>query len=313
MLNFIEKIIKIPTYTGNFEAINECFGLCKNLCEECIIREVCINNYRSILFSNADTNDFDIVNLCHLDVVENEVYRVIMDENILRGRGVFDMKSFVVCSLFNLKQIIAENVNVKYGILVVSDEETGSINGTKYWVEKLKLKAEVVLDSDSGVGDINKIVKDTLGAITIKLYGNMFEKMIATQNIRNRLGNLYFETMGDEIDLNFDVENILDILKKCTKNAHFEVLMLNDFMKNNIDGNPHRLYKDICENTLKSHIEYITNHTTSDSRYLYGRSDVINHQATGGDYHRNTEWLDFESLQKFRNIQLEFLRRFKML
>jgi acetylornithine deacetylase/succinyl-diaminopimelate desuccinylase-like protein len=308
MLNFIENIVKIPSYTGNFRAVEECFVLCKDYCDNCFMKEVEVNGYRSVLFSNVDTLNFDILSVCHIDVVPSKVYDMSVNDNIVRGRGVFDMKSFVVVALYNLKRIKNFNIANKYGVLVVSDEESGGENGTKYWIENLNLKTKIVLDSDSCIGNINNILKDNLGAITIKLYGDMFDKMITIQNIKKRFGNFYINVVGDEIDLNFDEIEIKKTLKKCMYNTKYEILMLNEYIKNDINDKHHRLYKQICEDSLEHDIVYITGKTTNDSRYFsYKNINVIGHQSNGGDYHKDTEWLDFSSLLKFCDIQFKFI------
>jgi acetylornithine deacetylase/succinyl-diaminopimelate desuccinylase-like protein len=218
------------------------------------------------------------------------------------------MKSFVTVALFNLKRIKKANISIKYGVLVVSDEEIGGQNGTKYWIENLNLKTKIVLDSDSCIGNIDNIVKDNLGAITIKLYGNMFDKMITIQNIRKKFKNFYMNVVGDEIDLNFNEVEIAKILQKCMNNTKYEILMLNNYIKNDINDKYHKLYKKICEDLLKSEITYMTGKTTNDSRYFsYKNINVISHHANGGDYHKSTEWLNFKSLLEFYNIQFKFL------
>lgn len=51
------------------------------------------------------------------------------------ARGCMDMKAFVVIGLSALEKILNENISIKYGVLIVSDEETGGFDGTKYWTE----------------------------------------------------------------------------------------------------------------------------------------------------------------------------------
>ncbi len=313
ILDLIERVIKIPSITGNLKTTMECFDIYKSifLNKKIYIREVSNNGYISILFSNVDTMSFDVLSVCHTDVVENIEYKMTKKDNIIYGRGVFDMKSFVIMNLLNLKELIENNINVKFGVLVVSDEETVDEYGTKYWVEKLGLKSKVVLDNDSGNGNITNIIKENLGAITIKLFNkNVFDKLKTIENIKEKFGEFCCNIIdNEEIDLYFTGINIENILKKCMyKNTIYKILMLNNYIKNNINDKYHKSYKDICEkNGLK--INYITSKTTDDSRFFsYKNINVISHQANGGDFHKSTEWLDFDSLIMLKNIQLEFLK-----
>ena len=111
------------------------------------------NNVPSILFSNCDTMNFDILSIGHIDVVpaKDELFTAKVEENKLYGRGSADMKSGVLVSLDLLKDVIEKNVDVKYGVLIVSDEEIGGVNGAKKWAE-LGLNSTVLLDYDSGDG-----------------------------------------------------------------------------------------------------------------------------------------------------------------
>ena len=55
-------------------------------------------------------------------------------------------------------------------------------------------------------------------------------------------------------------------------------------------------------------VVFSTSKNSPDSRYFYKSADtIIVNQATGGDNHKPTEWLDFESLKTFNQIQWEFL------
>lgn len=312
MLDLIEKVIKIPSYTGNTRAVLECFDIYKSifLNKKVYIKEVNNNGYISILFSNYNTLDLDVLSICHTDVVENFEYKMTKKDNIIYGRGVFDMKSFIIMNLLNLKYLIENNINTKFGVLVVSDEETVDEYGTKYWVENLNLKAKIVLDNDSGLGNINNIIKDNLGAITIKIIGeSIFEKIRTINNIKERFGNFCCNIIdNEEIDLYFDEVNIKNILNNCMyKNTKYDILMLNNYIKNNINDKYHKIYKDICKrNGIK--IDYLTSKTTDDSRFFsYKGINIISHQANGGDFHKATEWLDFDSLLVLKNIQLGFL------
>ena len=294
MFELLEKLVKISTYNkDNCKiAINECLKIFNN--------NIKIQYYKnSVLLSNIITNNFDVVSTCHIDVVPmlSNIYNIEKKNNIIYGRGVFDMKSFLVNALFNLKYIIDNNINVKYGIIITTDEETAPESETKYWANNIKTK--IVLDSDSGVGDINKIVKNILGALTIKTKSNYNKN-----EVKNMFGKYYIDFVDDEIDILINNDNKIEELKKYIKD--FDILMFNKCINYNIDNKYNILYKNICENILNNKIEYITTKNTTDSRF-FNNCIVINHQATGGDYHKNTEWLDYDSLIKFNKIQLDFL------
>lgn len=294
MLNLIKKLVEIPTYSQCKLAVNECINFFEN--------NVKVDYYNnSVLLKNTDSNNFDVISTCHIDVVpmQNNKYTLEKNGNILNGRGVFDMKSFLVSALFNLKKLIKTNSNLKYGIVIATDEETAPESETKYWCNKINTK--LVLDSDSGIGNINSIVKDILGAITIKT-SYKYDKNL----MMKVFGKYYCDFVEDEIDILFDNDNILIELKKYVPN--FDVLMFNKCINYDIDNKFHKIYKNIAEIELKTKIDYITVKNTTDSRFFsYKNVPIINHQATGGNYHKIDEWLDYDSLLKFNKIQERFL------
>lgn len=294
MLKLLERLVNIPTYyEKNCKiAINECLKIFNNDINKQFYKN-------SVLLSNANCNDFDVISTCHIDVVpmQNNNYNITKKDNILYGRGVFDMKSFLVSALFNLKYIIDNNINIKYGIIIATDEETSQESETKYWSENIKTK--IVLDSDSGIGDINKVVKNILGAITIKAKCN-YDK----NKIKEIFGKYYCDFVDDEIDIIFDNDDITKELEKYISN--FDILMFNKCINYNLDNKYNILYKNICEDTLHKKINYITTKNTTDSRF-FDNCIIINHQANGGNYHQPNEWLDYDSFLQFNKIQLDFL------
>lgn len=309
MLYFIEKLVKLQTTENNIKNINQAINLCISYFDDIKDKIFTYKVNNSVLISNHNALDFDVISTCHIDIVpmQNNTYNVKKNDNIIYGRGVFDMKSFVVSALCNLKKLIQNSINTKYGVIIVSNEETATKSDTKIFADKITTK--IVLDSDSGNGNINSIVKNNLGAITIKLSKKDFQTI---NLIRNNFNKYYCDFIGDEVDILFNNKNILVELQKCMKNnTIFEVLMLNDYIKNDINDKYSILYKNIAEDKLNTKINYITSKTTTDSRFFsYNNINVINHQATGGNYHTVDEWLDYNSLLQFNEIQWEFLKRF---
>jgi succinyl-diaminopimelate desuccinylase len=78
------------------------------------------------------------------------------------------MKAFVAVAMKVLENIANEKLDIKYGVLIVSDEETGGFNGAKHWVENIGIKAKIVFDPDGGK-NINTIIQKAKGVLMIKL------------------------------------------------------------------------------------------------------------------------------------------------
>lgn len=311
MLKYIEKLVSIPSFTNNFDAIGECFRICKEMVlDNTFIFEKNINNYKSILFSNCNSLNLDVLSVCHVDVYKSGKYEMTEATDKIFGRGVFDMKSFVVSNLTNLNRIIETENKVKYGVLVTSDEEIGGENGAKFWANNRDLKAKIILDSDSGYS-LSTVIETNLGAITIKLLGNKQNVNKTMETIKKEFSGFYCEDFGDEIDMNFDDFDIINHLNSCmSDNVKFKVFMFNSCTKNDINDRYHKLYNKIAKNN-GINIQYKVISATNDSRYFAERGvNIISNQATGGNNHKDGEWLDKNSFFIFNKIQYEFLESF---
>ena len=118
-MDLIRKLVSIPSFTGNFYAIDKCIELCMNIVDKnAYFFEKNKNGYKSLLISTHNSLDFDVLSLCHIDVYRSDKYEMIETIDKIYGRGVFDMKSFVVSNLVNFNNIINTNKSLKYGILI---------------------------------------------------------------------------------------------------------------------------------------------------------------------------------------------------
>lgn len=208
-----QDLIKIPSISGNFTETKRCIDYCKNYFKNfnnVKIKEIEINNTPSILLSNYDGLDFDIISIGHIDVVpveDNKMFIPEIKDGKLYGRGSYDMKSLVAVSMKMLEYVLKNNFKYKFGILIVSDEEIGGGNGAKYWAEELKLKSKIILDFDDG-SDLNILTKRRKGSLMLKLtskglsaHGSMpWLGIDANENLINTLVNIrkYFPYVSRE-------------------------------------------------------------------------------------------------------------------
>ncbi|MDR0571916.1 MAG: M20/M25/M40 family metallo-hydrolase, partial [Rickettsiales bacterium] len=159
-MNLIELIIKLvefPSYTGNIGAIEDCLQYCvdyfKDYEKKIFTRKIKSNGMPSVLLSNCDTLDYDVLEVGHIDVVpvnSMDMFKPKIIGDIMYGRGVADMKGPVAVGMEALEHVIKNNLNLRYGLLIVSDEESGGFNGAKYWTEQLGLKTKILINGDAG-------------------------------------------------------------------------------------------------------------------------------------------------------------------
>lgn len=174
LIELTKKLISFPSYTGNDVAMNDCLEYCINYFSNnpnIFIKRVEKNNIKSVLISNADTVDFDVLEVGHVDVVpanDISMFNPRIEGNIMYGRGTGDMKGSVAVAMKLFDYVIENNLPIKYGLLIVTDEEPGGFDGAKYWSEELGLKTKILLDGDAG-GKLNKIIYKAKACFFVKL------------------------------------------------------------------------------------------------------------------------------------------------
>ena len=174
LIKLIEKLVKFQSYIGNQKAINDCLEFCINYFKNknsIYVKQVEKNNIKSVLISNVDTMDFDVLEVGHIDVVpvnDFEMFNPKVISNIMYGRGTGDMKGPVASAMKLFDYVMENNLKLKYGLLIVSDEEPGGFDGSMYWANELGLKSKIILDGDAG-GKLNTIIYKSKACFFIKL------------------------------------------------------------------------------------------------------------------------------------------------
>lgn len=97
------------------------------------------NGVPSVLYYNTPKlpKKFKVILNAHLDVVPGNVsqYKAMIKDDKLYGRGALDMKAPAAVEILVFKEL-ASKVDYSLGLQLVTDEEIGGFNGTKYQIEK---------------------------------------------------------------------------------------------------------------------------------------------------------------------------------
>ncbi len=173
IIEITQELMRFKTETGNKEIIHQAMSYIKNTMS-LIGAKVDIFETKDtapvIFIRNKKTLDFDALVLGHIDVVpaENKMFIPTIKNGKLYGRGSLDMKSFAAVALNSMQHVIKNHLPINFGIILSSDEETGS-KGTKAFLKKYnKIKANIVLDNDVG-GDITKIIAKCKNPVFVKI------------------------------------------------------------------------------------------------------------------------------------------------
>ena len=173
LINTVSDLIRFRTETGNTKEINQCLEYCKNLfagtsAKIDVFRK---DNIAPVLFiRNHDVEDFDVVILGHLDVVpaEDHMFEPKIEGSRMIGRGTLDMKSFAAVAFNSMFYVLENNLDLKFGIILSTDEEKGSAGTHAFMDAHPDISAKIVLDNDVG-GDILKIVNKCKNPVFVKL------------------------------------------------------------------------------------------------------------------------------------------------
>ncbi len=114
----------------------------------CIIKTFGPNNEVANLYAYTSSQNKDPFNICfagHVDVVppmneslwSNDPFSMTINEGIIYGRGVVDMKGSIACALIAAQKYIESNQDLSGNIsfLLTTDEEIGGNYGTKKMLE----------------------------------------------------------------------------------------------------------------------------------------------------------------------------------
>lgn len=130
ILMFLKKLVETNSYSYNEKGIKNCLKIFENQAKSFL---KCNNLENNCLLLSNDNNENDFVLLMgHMDTVfpENSHFQKFIIENeIIKGPGTYDMKGGLVVALYALKFLHLQNrldkLPVKF--LINSDEEIGSL------------------------------------------------------------------------------------------------------------------------------------------------------------------------------------------
>ena len=343
-----QDLIRFRTETGNLEEIRKCFAYVANLFNSsgALVRIFEKPGIAPVLFlSNCETEDFDVLILGHLDVVpaEDKMFEPYIKDGKMFGRGTLDMKSFAAVALNSMFHVLQNNLRLKFGVILSSDEEKGSKGTEAFLAAHPDMKAKIVLDNDVG-GDILKIVSKCKNPVFVKIesvgkeaHGSTpWEGIDANENLLSVLNNIrkiypYFSkhepmpenTWIDTVHIAKYAEALLDF-------RLIETSSVDNLQKNldrcMIDGVTYKIasasvpvvmdennsyiqdYKHFAEHILGQKIEFEQIGGATDSRAFAERgSIVIMHSGTGEGMHAANEYVVVDSVEKIAEIQKKFL------
>lgn len=168
IISLTKKMIAIKSIAENPQALEKVLELALADLKGFTIERFERNGVKSALVyvSKKRPKKFTVILNGHLDVIpgKEHQYTPQIVGNKLYGAGAMDMKANVAC-LISVFKLMAPTVSYPLGLQLVTDEEIGGFDGTKYQIEK-GVRADFVLAGEPTNFDI---VHQAKGILLVKV------------------------------------------------------------------------------------------------------------------------------------------------
>ncbi len=349
VLNLTKKLITIPSISDNPKALKTVLEICQKELSGFKFKEFENDGNFSLLFYNTETlpKVFKLILNAHLDVVpaNDEHYLPKEKDGKLYGRGSYDMKTASATFVLLFKEM-AKKVNYPLGLQLVTDEEIGGFNGTKYQIDK-GIKAEFVIAGENTNLEINH---ESKGIIWLKIttkgvsshgahpwYGE--NAILKMKKVLNNLEKRYpipskptwcttvnlakIETSNNALnkvpdectaflDIRFVPEEKNVILGKLKKQlgteVAVEVLASEPAHLTDESNNYLKLLSSSIKEILGNEGKLASHHGASDIRH-YNKIGIegVCFGPIGAGHHSDNEWVNIKSIEDYYKILKDFL------
>jgi acetylornithine deacetylase/succinyl-diaminopimelate desuccinylase-like protein len=141
MEDILERLVAIPTVTGDRPAADEALGYAAEFVAK---RGMDVQWHESgglpslTASAEPDNKTPKVLLAAHMDVVPapDELFKLRKESDKLYGRGVLDMKYAIAAYLQTIHELGDDVPNYDLGLMLTSDEETGGQHGTGALVEQ---------------------------------------------------------------------------------------------------------------------------------------------------------------------------------
>ena len=350
ILSFTKQLIAIPSTKENPEELKKVLEVAeREIGEGFTVERFESNNTPSLLFYNSPKRPakFKVILNAHLDVVpaKPEFYTPYEEGEKLYGRGADDMKAAAAVEILVFKEL-AKKLKYPIALQLVTDEEIGGNNGTKYQIEKGVRGDFAIAGEPTNFGVNNKAKGIVWGKInvtgvaahgayvwqgqnalwTAKRILDRIEKTFpvlkkeewkTTFNLAKiETSNQTFNKVPDDAVISFDVRFIPEDENTILKTL--ETLIATDGKLELIEKEPPHIADEnnLFVKNLRQATEKVTGkfgavivkHGASDLRHFSGAGvPGVTFGPIGAGLHTDAEWVDIRSLENYYKILEQFL------
>lgn len=349
IVSLTKDFVAIRSTPENKEALDKILNIALSQLKGYKIEMFENNNVKSALIYNSQKRPrkFKIILNGHLDIIpgKDHQYSPKIKKNRFYGVGTMDMKASAACLIMVFKEI-ANKVNYPLGLQLVTDEEIGGFNGTKYQIDQ-GVKADFVIVGEATNFNIENKTKGILwvkisskgktahGAYPWKgensiwkmnkflnLLGEKFpvpnqEKWITTVNLSKiETSNQTFNKIPDDcvvwLDIRYipkDSNTIVNAIKKLLPHGFKLDIVLKEPALSTDENNQFlKLLQKKIEQITKKQVSILAANGSSDVRHFSRvNCDGVEFGPIGKGMGSDNEWVDIPSLDKYYQILKDFL------
>lgn len=348
IISLTKKFIQIRSVSGDSKALEQVLNFALQQVQGYTVEHFENNHIKSVLVYNTKLRPkkFHLLINAHLDVVNFKDYQYIpqIKGNRLYGAGSLDMKASAACLILAFRDV-ASKVSYPLGLQLVTDEEVGGFNGTKYQITK-EVRTEFVIageptnfdivDRAKGVLILNISAKGVTGHSAypwkgknaiLKMYDFLQnlqkkysipkkESWVTTINVSKiETKNQAFNKIPDDCLVSLCIRYIPEDSKIIVKNIKkllprgFDMQIITN--EQPLLTGHHKyidLLKEIGKKNINREIALRSANGTSDARHFATvNCPGIEFGPTGGGIGSDNEWVNISSLSKYYKVITDFI------
>ncbi|WP_411679186.1 M20 family metallopeptidase [Clostridium thailandense] len=346
-IEITKELIKIDS--SNLEGANKAIDFCQSILSSNGLKaEIIVNNGFKTLVCTIGSGNKKIILNGHLDIVtgKTDQFTPYIEDGKLYGRGSADMKSGAAAMISSMLKLKAENLDCKVQLQLVTDEETGGFNCSKYLVDNgykgdfvicgeptqlgigvqakgiLQVYLEFIGKSAHGSrpwqGD-NAIIKayEAFKAITNLPFTKENSELYSfpSINLSKIEGGDVYNKVPDYCKMCLDIRFLpdqepQDIIKQIQKAAGVKVNIhaAGDAVKTKVDDSYVVKLSQSIDNLTNCTAKIFGQHGSADTKF-YSKYNIpsVEFGPTGQNWHGDDEFVIVDSVYAYEKILIDFI------
>lgn len=349
IVNLSKEFISIKSNSNNTAELNRILDFALSNLKDYTIERFENKGVKSALIYNAQKgpSKFKVILNGHLDVVPGKDYQYSpkIKGDKLYGVGSMDMKASVACLIMVFKEV-ANKVNYPLALQLVTDEEIGGFNGTKYQIEN-GVKADFVIAGEStGLQIANRakgvlqVIISTRGKTAHGAYPwrgenailkmNQFldslykrypiptkQEWVTTVNLSKiKTSNESFNKIPDDCEISLDIryipeetDTIVNTIKELLPKGFKMDIVEQEPAVNVSENNQYlKILQKVAKDVTNKKVVFYGAQGSSDVRH-FTRVDIngVEFGPIGENIGSDNECVSIKSLKEFSKVMQEFL------